>query len=400
MGDILDVYLGQANVGRLTLLPGDRSLFTFTEDYLNNANRPVLSQSYISQSGNILSEIRHVRSKLPPFFSNLLPEGHLRTYIAEQGGVKPSREFRLIELLGNDLPGAVRVVPPDGSPLTDEPEKSKGSTLKKEHLYRFSLAGVQLKFSALSESTGGLTIPTGGVGGDWIVKLPAQNFAHVPENEWSMLHLAEAIGISVPEIRLVPLTEIAGLPDPGFTAGDMALAIQRFDRGNGQRIHIEDFAQVYNVFPHNKYEKVSYDNIANMIWLLTGEQGLIEFIRRLTFTIMIGNGDMHLKNWSLIYADGYTAEISPAYDFVSTIPYLPDDRLALNLAGEKNMTTLNINHFKRLARKAEVPRYLVTHTAQETATATREKWSENKDSYGLPGKIRKRIELHLNKVRL
>ena len=82
-----------------------------------------------------------------------------------------------------------------------------------------------------------------------------------------------------------------------------------------------------------------------MIWILTGETGLLEFIRRLVFTILIGNGDMHLKNWSFIYVDGLTPELSPAYDFVSTIPYIPDNQLALNLAGEKNMNAIGLEHF-------------------------------------------------------
>ena len=56
-----------------------------------------------------------------------------------------------------------------------------------EAVLRFSLAGVQLKFSAVMEASGGLTIPAGGMGGSWIVKLPSARFAAVPENEFAML---------------------------------------------------------------------------------------------------------------------------------------------------------------------------------------------------------------------
>ena len=89
---------------------------------------------------------------------------------------------------------------------------------------------MQLKFSALAETAGGMTIPASGVGGDWIIKLPARNFANVPENERTMLHLAGEIGISVPETHLVPLEKIDGLPELGFMAGNLALAVKRFDR--------------------------------------------------------------------------------------------------------------------------------------------------------------------------
>ena len=400
MTDVLDVRLGESSVGKLTLLTGDRSFFAFEETYLNNPDHPVLSQSFFTASGDIIPETRPVQTKLPAFFSNLLPEGHLREYLASRGGVKPVREFKLIELLGEDLPGAVVIKPLEGGREWLESEQPDEAMTPADQPYRFSLAGVQLKFSALAESTGGLTIPASGVGGDWIIKLPAQNFAHVPENEWAMLHWAGEIGIPVPETKLVPLDQIAGLPKLGVLSGNTSLAVKRFDRHEERRIHIEDFAQVYNVFPENKYEGVSTANMANMVWTLTGEDGLIDFIRRLVFTILIGNGDMHLKNWSLVYPDGRNPELSPAYDFVSTIAYVPSDRLALNLSGEKNMSAITLEHFKKLVRKAGLPEYLVLSAAKETMERALDKWSENKTNYALPGEILERIEKHLAGLRI
>ena len=400
MANLLSVHLGNVAVGKLILLTGDRAFFAFEESYLNDANSPVLSQSFFTQAGSLIPETRTTHTKLPPFFSNLLPEGHLRNYLAAEGGVKPSKEFKLIELLGEDLPGAVIVKPLKGmnaSPEEDlETQKSSEDTP-----YRFSLAGVQLKFSALAESTGGLTIPASGVGGDWIIKLPAQNFAHIPENEWSMLHLAREVGIPVPENKLIDLSDINGLPDLGIFSGTKALAVKRFDReeSNG-RIHIEDFAQVYNVFPDDKYSKVSYANIANMIWTLTGETGLIDFIKRLVVTILIGNGDMHLKNWSLFYPDGRTPKLAPAYDFVSTIPYIPNDRLALNLSGTKDMAAINITHFEKLAAKAHVPEFLTKKTVNETIEAVHEIWNQRQHEYPLPQELLGRINQHIKRLKL
>ena len=112
MTDTLDVYLGRKHVGQLVLLSGERSFFVFEKDYLDDPDRHVLSQSFFTGSGDLIPETRTNRTKLPPFFSNLLPEGHLRTYLANRGGVKPDREFKLIELFGEDLPGAVVVSSP------------------------------------------------------------------------------------------------------------------------------------------------------------------------------------------------------------------------------------------------------------------------------------------------
>ncbi|MCK5464883.1 MAG: HipA domain-containing protein, partial [Bacteroidales bacterium] len=242
----LEILLGEIRVGTLTLLEGDRTIFSFREDYINKARRPVLSQAFINMSGELITEFSPTRMKLHPFFSNLLPEGHLRTYLAERGGVKPEREYMLLQLLGDDLPGAVIVKQDDNIRRLIESEW-KIETIEEEQPYRFSLAGVQLKFSAISESKGGLTIPAKGVGGDWIVKLPSQSYPHVPENEWSMLHLAGEAGIPVPEANLIPLGKIKKLPDLGIFSDKNALAVKRFDRNeNGSRIHIEDFAQVYS----------------------------------------------------------------------------------------------------------------------------------------------------------
>ncbi len=70
-------------------------------------------------------------------------------------------------------------------------------------------------------------------------------FEGVPENEFAMMKLARAIGVDVPEVRLVPLKEIAGLPEDVARMEGNALAVKHFDRTeDGRRVHVEDFAQV------------------------------------------------------------------------------------------------------------------------------------------------------------
>jgi len=399
MSTVLRVSLNETPIGTVTLLPSSGIFFAFDEDFLNKKNKLVLSQSFFKQNGELIPETKVSSAKLPPFFANLLPEGHMREYIAQRGNIKPSQEFKLLEFLGHDLPGAVIVTPLEGMGAsefhTHHQEHNEGNS------YRFSLAGVQLKFSAIAGSRGGLTIPAQGVGGNWIIKLPAQNYAHVPENEYAMMQLAARIGIPVPEIKLISLDEIAGLPEMGLLIGKKALAVKRFDRTqHGQRIHMEDFAQVYNIYPQKKYEGVSFANVTGMIWSLCGEQGLTDFIRRLTFTILTGNGDMHLKNWSFIYEDGITPSLSPAYDMVSTIPYIPEDKLALQLADTKDMKSISMAHFKKLVDKAQVPEYMVIKTVRETVEVTREVWAGEAQHFGLPKEIGEAIQRHMDSVNL
>ncbi len=106
-------------------------------------------------------------------------------------------------------------------------------------MLKFSLAGVQLKFSAVRASKGGLTIPARGWGGSWIVKLPSEVYAAVPENEYDMMRLARKAGFDVPEIDLVEMRLIDGMPN-GVRQEQRAFVIRRFDRTEeGGRLHME-----------------------------------------------------------------------------------------------------------------------------------------------------------------
>jgi serine/threonine-protein kinase HipA len=362
-------------IGVINRLAGDRYLFAFEQDYVEDANRPTLSLSFKAQDGSLFVETRPVSVRLPPFFSNLLPEGHLRSYLAARAGVKEQREFFLLAALGADLPGAVIVTPHDRDTANhhhaaDEAHEKRGQ----DKTLRFSLAGVQLKFSAVMEASGGLTIRADGQGGAWIVKLPSARFPAVPENEHVMLELARAIGITVPENRLVRIKEIEGLPQDAGRMEGRALAVERFDRApGGERKHMEDFAQVFSLFPDDKYERKSYANIASVLWAEAAQDDAYEFVRRLAFTVLIGNADMHLKNWSLLYPDRRIPVLSPAYDFVATLPYLASDELALSFGDSRSLSGITTDQVRRFADTARMPAsplwQIVTETAERTVAA-------------------------------
>ena len=401
MTAVLDIFLNDLKVGVLTQLRDGRMIFAFDEAYVNMKDRPTFSQCYVDRFGKLLVDTKAYNVHAPPFFSNLLPEGPLRTYLAQRGALKPTQEFKLLRLLGKDLPGAVIAKPsaefvePDDMRVEDTEKEGEEHALP----LRFSLAGVQLKFSGLMERNGGLTIPASGMGGDWIVKLPAADHDNVPENEYAIMHMAGEIGIPVPDIALVPLGDIQGLPEFGKLRGSNALAVKRFDRGAGnKRIHIEDFAQVYGVLPDHKYEGVNFKSITQMVWTLCGEEGLRDFVARLAYTILTGNGDMHLKNWSFIYADGRTPSLAPAYDLLSTVPYIPNDTLALKMLKVSDMALCDLALFESLSEKAGVPKKLVLDTVKDTAEKTRSCWDQNKTHYEMPAEISEIIDAHMKHV--
>ncbi len=405
MADVstLDLRLHGEPIGTLTNVGGDRTLLAFRDAYIDDRDRPVLSLGFKDRLGELMTDFRPTRTRVLPFFSNLLPEGHLRSYLAERAGLSPVREFFLLWALGPDLPGAVSIAPSDGEAWPPAAGQD-GASPRREHSrlagpLRFSLAGVQLKFSAVNESTGGLTIPAEGVGGSWIVKLPSSRFPSVPENEFSMLSLARLVGIDVPRIRLLDLDAIGNLPEGLGAIAGQALAIERFDRApDGGRVHIEDFAQVFGVYPEDKYKKASLRNIASVIAVEGSQADIAELIRRLTFSMLIGNADMHLKNWSLIYPDRRSARLSPAYDLLSTVAYLPDRNAALTVSRSKRFDDFSRDELEHLAAKARLPATLVLESARETVALFHQHWRTEKANLPLPGSVVRAIDDHVASV--
>src|SRR6516164_1083990 len=116
----LSVRLYGKQIGVMTRLAGDRQLFAFEQDYIDDQHRSTLSLSFKSSTGGLVTKFSPVGRRAPVFFSNLLPEGHLRDYLAKRAEVNPEREFFLLAVLGADLPGALVVAPLEGDPQASE----------------------------------------------------------------------------------------------------------------------------------------------------------------------------------------------------------------------------------------------------------------------------------------
>jgi len=402
----LSVQLHGRQIGIITRLAGDRQLFAFEQDYIDDQQRPTLSLSFKGSTGGLVTNFRPVGRRVPAFFSNLLPEGHLREYLAERANVNPEREFLLLAVLGADLPGALVVAPLEGQAQPpeahhdqNEEQHEDGHGHGGEEPLRFSLAGVQLKFSAVMEASGGLTVPVDGIGGSWIVKLPSALYRAVPANEFAMLELARRVGISVPDNKLVDIPSIKGLPEQAHTVEGKALAVKRFDRiPNGAPVHMEDFAQVFGRYPNHKYKFHSYANIAAVLWAESGEESTYEFVRRLVFSVLIGNADMHLKNWSLLYPDRRKPVLSPGYDFVATLPYIPNDTLGLSFGDSRSLSEITPDQMRRFADTARIPASPLWQIAVETAERTTAAWKTLEQADMLPKDLRASIEKQIMAV--
>lgn len=376
------VWIGDRRAGTIQRF-GDRTRFSLDFDYREDPGRPVLGLVFEDRPERV-----HVATvRVAPWFSNLLPEGRLRDWIAGERGVNRQREMELLAQVGHDLPGAVRVLPEGEVPIelvwADEPDTYAIELTDDFHRpgVRFSLAGVAMKFSMLLRHDR-LTIPAHGEGGDWIVKTPDTRFRDVPLNEFAMMSLARAVGINVPEIMLVPRERVdKRLPASVWPEHEeFAYAIRRFDRDEHRGlVHIEDLAQVRNVYPEQKY-KGNFETIASLIYRGRDNESLLEFTRRLTFSVLIANGDYHLKNWSLIYLDGRIPALAPAYDLVSTAYYFLGERvedLGLKFGGSKDFYRVTLRTFRRLQERLGVHDVDLAECAAATVERTLAEWPRN-----------------------
>jgi len=370
------VLLNNEPIGSL-LQRGDVARFVFDDEYWSSPDRGVLGLWFEDNP----RESPQAALRLPPWFSNLLPEGRMRDWVALERGVNVQRELQLLLHIGRDLPGAIEVIQGGGDPshLSSVQESAAigAEEAPGDQLWRFSLAGVGMKFSLLRDGDR-LTLPGTNALGDWIVKLPDSSFPRLPENEFAMMALARRIGIDVPEIELVHRDALPDIPDLAWPNQEQhAFAIRRFDRSpSGTRIHIEDFAQVRGWYPNAKYEG-SFTSVAALIYRGRDRASLREFVRRLTFNLLIGNGDAHLKNWSLIYRDRRIPSLSPAYDLVSTGPYIPidtPDGLGLSFNGSRAFGRVSRSGFERLQLQLDAKREDVLDVVDETIARFFAEW--------------------------
>lgn len=416
-------------------------------------------------SRKLMADPRHRSAsiKAPPFFSNLLPEGGLRRRIAHQLAIHPDREFFLLKALGHDLPGAVTLVPADaaadkphapspptaqrstspdtGAPAThatsptgetrappSSPLKTAPSAIHAapgtpeagsnapppterppgtdaEGSFRFSLAGIQLKFSMLRQGER-FTLGTGGQLGNYIIKPPTADFPGLPQVEAAAMATARAAGINVPEVLLLQPEQINGLPGlKGIPADAPFYAIARFDRTGSGRVHIEDFAQVFSLRADQKYRRVNYEMIAmTLLQHAGGLDDLKEMTRRLVLNVLLGNGDAHIKNWSLIYRNPTRPQLAPAYDIVSTVAWTEHDQtVALNMAGVKRFDAISLDTFSAFFQRLQLPAAdhdALMEIARTAAQRITQQWQQHYEAAGVPHALLQRVAEHLKHVPL
>lgn len=369
---VLAVYLlsatgARARVGSLVRDGSGAVTFVVDDHYLRTPGRPILSLGWVDVRGERETQARLTNRAdkiaypgfLPPWFSGLLPEGALRDLVEREMGPGDHDYFDVLARLGADLAGAVVVVPEtsmgtDLGPIRWEQVAGVRAPVP-EGVVKFSLAGVQLKFNVVAHGDR-LTMPGCSGEGRIILKAPTAAYPGLPEAEYAAMTLCRAAGINIATVKLIPVAAIEGVPEVFLESGEYALAVDRFDRTEAGRIHIEDAAQILGAVGERKYTMANTDTVLNMVrrFSVDRRNDVVEGLRRVAADILIGNGDNHLKNWSFRFEDGVSPRLSPAYDIVPTVLYAPRDNLALEFVGSKTFETIGLAKFRRVAKFLDV----------------------------------------------
>ena len=206
---------------------------------------------------------------------------------------------------------------------------------------KLSISGVQPKLSMILDKKTNLLIAVA-EGGEYILKPQTATFPHIPENEQCCMDIAEALEIDVPSHCLLSLK-----------GGSLAYIVKRFDRESGVKIHQEDFFQILE--SRDKYTG-SIEQVGRKLKEISSAPGydVQLFFERVVLSFIIGNGDAHLKNYSIAYKDKETIRLTPAYDIVcSKLVIANEEDSALSINGKK--AKLKRDDFDKLADYLNIP---------------------------------------------
>lgn len=189
---------------------------------------------------------------------------------------------------------------------------------------KLSISGIQPKLSVMLNEKQNMLIPVA-EGGEYILKPQTPTFPNIPENEQCCMDIAKELNIEVPLHCLIPLKDKS-----------LAYVVKRFDREKSVKIHQEDFGQILE--QTDKY-KGSVEQIGKKLKEISSAPGYdVQLLfERVVFNFILGNGDAHLKNYSIAYRDKDNIRLTPAYDIVCSKLVIPgEEDSAITIQGKKN----------------------------------------------------------------
>ncbi|MEZ5844451.1 MAG: type II toxin-antitoxin system HipA family toxin [Hyphomicrobiaceae bacterium] len=369
----LRVLIDGIEIGSVDQDARGRFRFVYDDDYRGSKSAIPLSLSMP------LAVAEHDDKAIRPFMWGLLPENDdtLGNW-GRRFGVSPRNPFALLGAVGEDLQGAVQMVPVD---KIDDLKKREGITaLSSETLAerfrdlvrdpgatefargggQFSLAGAQRK-KALYLVNGKWYEPRGRTPTTHILKPPIAGLAGQVENEMFCVRLAPMLDMPAPRCWTETFGEIPVVVieryDRRRIKGGKAIALDA-SGGEVRRVHQEDSCQALAVDPRNKYQRDGGPGMKAVMELLSGSGKPSEdrnrFMRAVAFNFVIRGTDAHAKNYGLLLGPGGRYRLAPLYDIASWLPYSQnprDDRLAMSVDRIYHVDRIQPRHWADEARK-------------------------------------------------
>ena len=406
MADELAVWLYGERVAVIDRVR-DRLRLAYTEEALRRypLGTPLLSLSLP------VSSRRYTQGIVRPFLDGLLPEGESRKAIA-RGVHAPERDtYGLIRALGRDCAGAV-VIQPAEDPAPQAPTTTTAEPLGSDEIEalvrdltsaplgvggraRVSLAGVQEKLVLTRMPDGSWGRPVDGTPSTHILKPEIAAFPDTVENEAFCMRVAKHLGL---DVAFVETTEIGSRK---------LIVVERYDRtvaadGTVRRIHQEDFCQATGVSPETKYEEdggPSLLRIAGILRDVAAPDSLERLLAAVTVNALIGNGDAHAKNFSLLHTADGALTLAPLYDLMCTL-YYGDDRLAMSIDNSHRTDRLTADRIVNEAVSWGVSRDHAKEVVVDLlAKAPDALGLAREEIKGVPAKLIATIQDQLNQIR-
>lgn len=368
----LEVSINNKAIGKLNRT----SQFSFT--YQREGQDVSLTMPYKPES--------YLYGSLHPIFTQNLPEGYLRRYISEKL-IRYAKvdDFYLLALIGKKGIGHLgyqagfELPEPEPTSIEDILHWSGTASLFPQLLERYYLngmaSGIQPKV-VVSRSTI--------LQKDLIVKTFDEEFPLLTVNEFVCMRCAKHCGLNVPNIWL---------------SDDLQhYIIERFDlRSDGSKIGIEDFATLMGRIGEQKYLG-SYENVLKVAFHNTHSLEEVEKVFELVvFNCLIGNGDAHLKNFSLQYNIDHTnITLSPIYDITHTLIYPNIDNL-MALKMRKSKAFPSRQDLIEFAFNSGIPRSRAADTVDSMAEGIINCLDTLEEAKAMKG-LRESISSHLSEV--
>jgi len=373
MTDELRVLMDSAEIGTIRKTHHGKLQFTYDQAWRALPGAVPLSLSMP------VTAAEHGDAAIGPFLWGLLPDSEETLgWIGKTHGVSPRSPFAILSHIGEDLQGAIQIVPADRvadlkqregvtflskATITErfaELMRNPAATGFTEDGGRFSLAGAQRKVT-LYLVKGKWAEPRGRTPSTHILKPSIQGFAGQAQNEMFCLRLAPRLDLPAPPCWIEQFGDLR------------VIVIQRYDRqrfhgkkvinltdsgGEVRRVHQEDLCQALKIHPRNKYQSEGGPGMQQIMGLLSGSSAPSvdreRFMRACAYNYVIGATDAHAKNYSLLLSSGGRYRLAPLYDIASWLPYSKihkDRKMAMSVDGHYDYDAIQPSYWESAARK-------------------------------------------------